>query len=166
MTLKDYRTIVVGTDGSSLAAPTIARAARLAAHDDADLVIVCAWSALPRRAEAKNVHTGAADHRTSPVIGRSAANGALTDAVEVAARHGATVRAALLIEGEAGAALLSTAKDRDAQLIVMGSASSPSLAERLLGTVAGEVARRSRCDVLLVRPADSGPVEDRPESQD
>ena len=33
----DYRTIVVGTDGSPLAVPTVARAAWLAAHDDADL---------------------------------------------------------------------------------------------------------------------------------
>ena len=47
----DYRTIVVGTDGSPLAVPTVARAAWLAAHDDADLVIVCAYSELSRRDE-------------------------------------------------------------------------------------------------------------------
>ena len=52
--MKDYRTIVVGTDGSSLAAPTVGRAAWLAKHDDADLVIVCAYSQLSRRAEAMN----------------------------------------------------------------------------------------------------------------
>ena len=57
MTMKDYRTIVVGTDGSELAGPVVARAAWLAVRDDADLVIVCAFSQLPRRAEAKNVAT-------------------------------------------------------------------------------------------------------------
>ena len=41
MSMKDYRTIVVGTDGSSLGEPTVGRAAWLAKHDDADLVI---WS--------------------------------------------------------------------------------------------------------------------------
>jgi nucleotide-binding universal stress UspA family protein len=55
MAMKDYNTIVVGTDGSALAAPTVARAAWLANRDDADLVIVCAFSELPRRVEAKNV---------------------------------------------------------------------------------------------------------------
>ena len=44
MSMKDYRTIVVGTDGSSLGGPTVGRAAWLAKHDDADLVIVCAYS--------------------------------------------------------------------------------------------------------------------------
>ena len=43
MSMKDYRTIVVGTDGSSLGGPTVGRAAWLAKHDDADLVIVCAY---------------------------------------------------------------------------------------------------------------------------
>ena len=54
-TMNDYRTVVVGTDGSALAGPTVARAAWLAQHDDADLVIVCAYSGLSRRDEAKNV---------------------------------------------------------------------------------------------------------------
>ncbi|MFZ1412408.1 MAG: universal stress protein [Micropruina sp.] len=40
MSMYDYKTIVVGTDGSPLAEPTVARAAWLAVHDDADLVIV------------------------------------------------------------------------------------------------------------------------------
>ncbi|MEZ5089900.1 MAG: universal stress protein [Micropruina sp.] len=40
MSMKDYRTIVVGTDGSSLAEPTVGWAAWLAKHDDANLVIV------------------------------------------------------------------------------------------------------------------------------
>ena len=40
MSMTDYHVVVVGTDGSSLAAPTVARAAWLAHHDDADLVIV------------------------------------------------------------------------------------------------------------------------------
>ena len=43
MAMKDYNTIIVGTDGSALAAPTVARAAWLANRDDADLVIICAY---------------------------------------------------------------------------------------------------------------------------
>ena len=51
----DYRTIVVGTDGSPLAVPTVARAAWLAAHDDAGAIIAAAryaaWPGEPGRAE-------------------------------------------------------------------------------------------------------------------
>ena len=73
MTMKDYRTIVVGTDGSALAEPTVGRAAWLAKHDDADLVIVCAYSKLSRRDEAKNVATLGGDSRVGQVLGRNAA---------------------------------------------------------------------------------------------
>src|SRR5215217_2964845 len=67
----DYRTIVVGTDGSPLAVPTVARAAWLAAHDDADLVIVCAYSELSRRDEARNVATPRWRHPHRPGHGPS-----------------------------------------------------------------------------------------------
>ena len=70
MTMKDYRTIVVGTDGSDLAAPTVARAAWLARRDDADLVIICAFAELSRRDEAKNVATLGGDTRSGQVLGR------------------------------------------------------------------------------------------------
>ena len=101
MTMKDYRTIVVGTDGSALAEPTVGRAAWLAKHDDADLVIVCAYSTLSRRDEAKNVATLGGDSRTGQVLGRTAAGQALSTAVQVAADEGATVTGALLVDGEA-----------------------------------------------------------------
>ena len=77
MTMKDYRTIVVGTDGSDLAAPTVARAAWLARRDDADLVIICAFAELSRRDEAKNVATLGGDTRSGQVLGRAAADLAL-----------------------------------------------------------------------------------------
>ena len=85
MSMKDYRTIVVGTDGSSLAEPTVGRAAWLAKHDDANLVIVCAYARLSRRDEAKNVATLGGDSRIGQVLGRGAAGLALSEAMKVAA---------------------------------------------------------------------------------
>lgn len=41
-----YGCIVVGTDGSALSDPTVARASFLAAAEEADLVIVCAYSGM------------------------------------------------------------------------------------------------------------------------
>lgn len=158
--MKDYRTIVVGTDGSSLAEPTVGRAAWLAKHDDADLVIVCAYAQLSRRTEAKNIATLGGDSRTGQVLGREAASSALAEAMRVARGEGATVAAALLIDGDPSKALVATADERSADLIVLGALHDRSLADRVLGWTATEVAKRARCDVLIVRPEnDEGDLE-------
>ncbi|MFZ2261806.1 MAG: universal stress protein, partial [Luteococcus japonicus] len=81
--MNDYRTIVVGTDGSDLSGPTVARAAWLAAREDAELVIVCAWSSISRRAEAKNVNALGNDPSTlGQVHGRQAATEAVQAGVQ------------------------------------------------------------------------------------
>jgi nucleotide-binding universal stress UspA family protein len=148
----EYRTIVVGTDGSGLAQPTVARAAWLAAHNDADLVIVCAYAELSRRQEARNPATIGGDSRVGQVPGRATASTAIAAAVATAQEESATISAALLIDGEPTNALLSTARERGADLIVVGAQRDTGLAERLLGTVATEVVRRAECEVLIVRP--------------
>ena len=154
MTMKDYRTIVVGTDGSELAEPVVARAAWLAVRDDADLVIVCAFAELSRRTEAMNVATLGGDTRTGQVLGREAAAVALDKAMAIARAEGATVSAALLVDGEPSKVLIATAEERAADLVVLGAIHDRSLADRLLGTVATEVTKRASCDVLVVRPTD------------
>ena len=53
MELDRYRKILVGTDGSSLAGPTVTRAARLAVADDADLIVVCAYTKMLAREAAR-----------------------------------------------------------------------------------------------------------------
>ena len=152
MPMKDYRSIVVGTDGSELATPTVARAAWLAKHDDADLVIVCAYAEMSRRTEAKNVVSLGGDMRIGQVLGRGAANDAIAQAVGAAKEYGATIAAALLVEGEPAKSLLTVAEDRNADVIVVGARHDRSIADRLLGTVAAEVTKRARCDVVIVRP--------------
>ena len=151
--LSEYRIVVVGTDGSALAEPTVARAALQARCEDADLVIVCAFAEMPRRAEAKNVATLGGDSRLGQVLGRNAASAAIAGAVAVAREQGATIAAALLVDGEPAAALMSVAAERKADLIVVGARQQRSIAQRLLGTVATEVTKRAPCDVLIVRPA-------------
>ena len=148
----DYRTIVVGTDGSPLAVPTVARAAWLAAREDADLVIVCAHSELSRRDEARNVATLGGDTRIGQVLGRAAASSAIAAAVAAAQEQGATITAALLVDAEPANALLATAQERKADLIVVGALRDTSIADRLLGSVATDVVRHASCEVLVVRP--------------
>jgi nucleotide-binding universal stress UspA family protein len=150
--VKDYRTIVVGTDGSALAEPTVRRAAWLAAHENAGLVVVCAFSELPRRVEAGNVATLGGDVRIGQVLGRVSAEAAVDQAVAVAGEEGARVLATALVDAEPSRALLDVAHDRGAELLVVGARRDRSIADRLLGTVATEVTKRAACDVLVIRP--------------
>lgn len=155
----EYRTVVVGTDGSELAGPTVARAAWTAAHGDADLVIVCAYAELSRRQEARNVATIGGDVRAGQVLGRAAASAALMDATATAREQKATVTAALLIDGEPGQALLTAAEDHHADLVVIGARRDLSIADRILGSVATEVVRQAPCEVLIVRPREGRSAE-------
>lgn len=164
MSLDSYSVIVVGTDGSPLSVPTVARAAWLAAHEQAELVIVCAFTNLSRRDEAKNVATLGGDSSVGTVRGINAANKALGDATEQAEQFGATVTGAILLEGDPAAVLLRTVTERAADVLVVGARQDVSIAERLLGTVASEVVRKAPCDVLIVRPRDS--VGDLPVPED
>ena len=76
-----YRRIVVGTDGSALADPTVARAAVLAASEGAELVIVCAYSGVTQRDEARV--GGLGDTRVGTVLGRAAAEDAVAAAAAI-----------------------------------------------------------------------------------
>ncbi len=163
MPMKKYSTVVVGTDGSTLAGPTVARAAALAKADDADLVIVCAFTPVPRRADAKNVATLGGDAKFDQVPGEASAGLALEEAMAVAKEVGARVSAAQLVDGDAAAALLHVADERGADVIVIGAIRDRSMAERLLGTVAEEVLHKATCDVLVVRPLAGDPEPNRPE---
>lgn len=156
-----YRRIVVGTDGSALAEPTVARAAVLAASEGAELVIVCAYSGVTQRDEARV--GGLGDTRVGTVLGRAAAEDAVAAAAAAATASGlgATVAAPLLVESDPAEALVAAAASRSADLVVIGAIRDVSIADRLLGTVASAVVRRAACEVLVVRPPKSwGGVED------
>lgn len=151
MSLPRYQRILVGTDGSSLAGPTVERAARLAHDEDADLIIVCAYTQLTARDDAKQTITPSLP-TLGQVPGKVASSLALSQAQQIAHDAGAFVTAALLVDAEPVTALLETAKDHQADLIVIGAIRDTSIVGRLLGTVASEVVRQATCEVLIVRP--------------
>lgn len=157
--ISPYRTIVVGTDGSALADPTVARAALLAAAEGAALVIVCAYSRLSQSDTAKSL--GLSEPWGGEVLGRQAAAEAVAKATATASGLGAAIAGTVLGEGEAAAVLLRAAAEHQASLLVIGAIRDVSIAERLLGTVASTVVRRAACEVLVVRPpADWGDISE------
>lgn len=159
-----YERVVVGTDGSPLAVPTVKKAARIASRDDAGLTIVCAYTDVPRRDDAKNTATLGGDTKFSQVPGWEAARLAVDSAAELAREEGARIEGAQLIDADAATALLHVVKGRHADLLVIGAIRDTSIAGRLLGTVATEVFRSADCDVLIVRPTSDDEIGAPPES--
>ncbi|MDZ7676435.1 MAG: universal stress protein [Acidimicrobiales bacterium] len=139
-----YRTIVVGTDGSDPATRAVRQAARLAAADDAHLVVVTAFER----------HDGDGDDEPADV------RWMLTDSNQAetharAARetaHGLGVRDVVVqtIDGLPAEKLIETAEDFGADLIVVGSVGLTASAHFILGSVASTVLHHAPADVLVV----------------
>jgi nucleotide-binding universal stress UspA family protein len=91
------------------------------------------------------------------VAGTDAAKEALEAARQRAAEAGAADVTAPLVKGDPGQALLTTAKEQDADLIVVGSRGINTLSGRLLGSVPSDVSQRASCDVLIVHTMKGGP---------
>lgn len=131
-----YRTIVVGTDGSSTARLAEGRAAQLAKAHDARLIIATAYR-------------GDAD-RAAEVLAASAD----------AAREtwpGVEVRA---VRGEPAEAMVALSRDEGADLLVVGNKGMTGRVAFLLGSVPDLISHSAPCDLLIVRTS-SGDAADR-----
>jgi len=135
-------TYVVGTDGSETAALATRRAAELARATGARLHIVSAF-------------TG----RGTTTIGSGSETMLMSNlgsAEQIAEQEAAAFRAegldavATIREGKPADVLLDTARDVDAELIIVGNRRMQGMS-RVLGAVANEIVHRAPCDVLLVK---------------
>jgi nucleotide-binding universal stress UspA family protein len=57
----------------------------------------------------------------------------------------------IAVEGEPADAILATAAEQGADLIVIGNRGMGALSGHLLGSVPGDIAHRAPCDVLIVQ---------------
>lgn len=147
-----YRTILVGTDGSSSSFLAVEAAARLAADTGATLVLASAYHPMPEKER-----LSAADRLGDlayKVQGSTPADDALRAAREKAVAAGAKEIDQVALEGDAVEVLSSVARDRSADLVVVGNRGLNSLAGRFLGSVPANLSHRSPCDVLIVHTTD------------
>ncbi|MEU4419914.1 universal stress protein [Actinoplanes sp. NPDC024001] len=151
-----YRTIIVGTDGSESALKAVEQAAEIAAARSARLVVVCAFH--PLTAKEQSILAAVVGPTSMyQVAGTDAAEEALEAARRRAAEAGAADVNAMLVKGDPGQALLATATEQAADLIVVGSRGINTLSGRLLGSVPSDVSQRASCDVLIVHTMKGGP---------
>lgn len=143
-----YRTIVVGTDGSSTSLAAVQRAAEVAADSEAELVIVCAYTPASRKETA-----GAEDALKSEaylVVGWTPAEETLRMAEDRAVAAGALKIRTSAVDGPPVDVLHAAISENGADLLVVGNKGLNTLSGRLLGSVPSDVARRSSVDVLIV----------------
>lgn len=144
-----YRNIVVGTDGSPTASTAVRHASDLAARAGARLIVVTAYHH-DLHGETQRA-TGAPDDVRWALTDRAEADRIATTGRDTARAAGVPKVVLRAEEGDPAGTILSTAKEFDADLIVVGSVGMTSSARFLLGSVASDVSHHAPCDVLVVR---------------
>lgn len=153
------KTILVGYDGTIPAERAVHRAAELARAFTAHVVVV---SAAPPPEPLAVAAPGAFGLYSYGIYGPGDVELPVRRDEEIWRQHRERVEALFAgagvpvefagVAGEPAAELLEAAEERHADLIVVGTR-EPGFLERLLGgSVSQDVARRARCDVLIVHP--------------
>ncbi len=172
-----YERIIVATDGSSCGNRAIVAAADLSQKYDADLSIVHVLmhgsppESLQRMAEIEHlvdVHPDAgvafnnvpgmamsAAHVTQQHVAHAVIEAigekVLERAVEAAKDAGAKTVDGVALEGDAARKIVDAARDKNANLIVLGSRGLSSFKRLLMGSVSQKVSQLSECACLIVR---------------
>ena len=148
MASASYTTVLVGTDGSESSFRAVDRAATIAGAAGATLLIVCAYHPMSSRdQDAARDQLGESAYKVS---GSAPAEEVLRDAAGRAAEQGAKDVEQLPEQGDAVDVLVRLAKDRKADLVVVGNRGLNSLSGRLLGSVPNNISHKAHCDVLIV----------------
>jgi nucleotide-binding universal stress UspA family protein len=153
------KTIVVGYDGTAPAEHALGRAAEYARAFAANVVVVSVAAPQPLADVGAPGAFGLVPYYTYPA----------GDAAQVAERdeqlweqHRGRVQALFAdadlqvefagVAGDPADELVDAAEQRQAELIVVGTRETGFLERLLGGSVSQDVARRARCDVLIVHP--------------
>ncbi|GAA4543247.1 universal stress protein [Mycobacterium paraffinicum] len=145
-----YQTVVVGTDGSDSSLLAVDRAAAIAAHHGAKLIVATAHLPVPVEKGRYAIPPGSDHGQDYRTVGEAPFFAILQNARERAHQAGAKNVEEKPIVGAPINALVQLAEEIEADLLVVGNVGLSSVAGRLLGSVPSEVSRRARTDVLIV----------------
>jgi nucleotide-binding universal stress UspA family protein len=146
-----YRTIIVGTDGSSTADKAVDVAGELARACGAAVHVVTAYRPVRAAALAGAGAMGAAPVTPPAWLGddeRVAAEEVVRRAGERLAQTGVSANVVARL-GEPADALLAIAEEVEADLIVVGNRGMSGVRRYLLGSVADRVAHHAPCSVHI-----------------
>jgi nucleotide-binding universal stress UspA family protein len=144
-----FKSIVVGTDGSSTASEAVRQAVELAQSVGAKLELVSAYEPVP-------AHRLREERREAPedlqwaISPREDVDATLEQAAAVARAAGVEVNV-YPRQGDPADALLDVAEEREADLIVVGNKGMTGAKRFLLGSVPNKVSHYAPCSVLIIR---------------
>jgi nucleotide-binding universal stress UspA family protein len=145
--------ILVGVDGSAPSLRAVQFAADLASKYDAELILMTIVHRLSPELEPEVEQYAQVEHIAVPEarIAFTAADNVLGHARTEAVAKGATRVSAEPCFGDPAREIINAARDRGADLIVVGSRGHGRLVGLLLGSVAQKVVSLAHCPVVVVR---------------
>jgi nucleotide-binding universal stress UspA family protein len=147
--LPQYKTIVVGTDGSPTAQEAVRHAVALSRALGATLHVVSAAAGKPRGVVAREA-SGAPDDIAYAINPREDLDAMLEEITEDIRKFGVEVASHGELDVAPATAILDVAERTNADLIVVGNRGMTGLG-RLLGSVPNAVAHHATCSVTIVR---------------
>jgi nucleotide-binding universal stress UspA family protein len=139
------QTIVVGTDGSEPAERAVREAIGIAARDGAELHVVTAFHDQAMFRE--RIESGATTVEINlQEVGESVAARAVREAEAAGVKVTSHAH-----EGDPAEAILDTASEQNADLIVVGNRGLSGVQRFLLGSVSQKVSEHAACNVMIVR---------------
>jgi nucleotide-binding universal stress UspA family protein len=141
-----FERIVVGTDGSESATNALKAAAKLAAQSGAEFHIVSGYN--PKSGlRVTGAGSGVEEWRVSST---DAVEGILRDAADMVRREQISI-VTPHEEGDPAKALVTIAKQVDADLVVVGNRGMKGVKRFVLGSVPDDVAHKAPCAVLILK---------------
>lgn len=147
-----YRSVLVGTDGSESAERAVEHAAALARAFGARLTILTAFAPHPPE-EIHRAQADAPEELRWMLTDAAQAEDRAGSGRELAARLGVADVHTRVARGDAAEALVDTADDVGADVIVVGSKGMTGTGRFLLGSVPNRVSHHAPCDLLIVHTA-------------
>jgi len=144
--MSGYKTVLVGTDGSDSSLKAVDRAGSLASGPDAKVVVATAYFPSHEDSRAADI----LKDEGYKMAGNAPIYAILQEASERAKAAGATNVVERAIVGAPVDALVELSEEIDADLLIIGDVGLSTIAGRLLGSVPANVARKAKCDVLIV----------------
>ena len=144
-----FKSIIVGTDGSSTAQEAVRQAIELARALGAKVYLVSAYESVPE-GRLRDERQQVPEDLQWMVNPREDVEDTLEDGAKSLGASGVDVET-MAREGDPADAILDVAEEKDADLIVVGNKGMTGAKRFLLGSVPNKVSHHAPCSVMIIR---------------
>jgi len=148
VSVANYRTIIVGTDGSESSLRAVKKAAEIAAESNAKLIVASAF--LPKDRREGGPDPDQLSGEGFKTQGDAATYDMLREAADTARSAGAPDVVERAISGAAVEALVDLVDEVKADLLVVGNLGVNTVTGRLFGSVPKTLSKRAATEVMIV----------------